>query len=98
MRWLETLLGRIGPDDAPITPTGDPERVRAVEDVLARARPLVEADGGDIRLVAVTDEGDVVLRLRGACATCARSAETVHGALEPEFRRRFDWFRSVRRG
>lgn len=96
MRWLETLLGTFGEPEN-VAPTGDPARVAEVEEILARLRPHAEADGGDIRLVAVTEDGEVHVRLEGACARCAAHAETLHGGLEPELRRRCAWFRAVRR-
>lgn len=44
----------------------EPQVRELVDDVL---RPLVEADGGTIELVSVTDER-IVIRLGAACAGC----------------------------
>lgn len=38
-----------------------------VEEVLNRVRPALRADGGDVELVDVTDDGVVKVRLKGAC-------------------------------
>ena len=53
MSFLRRLFGFAAahePAGAP-TATGDPERVRAVETVLAELRPLFRADGGDMVLL-----------------------------------------------
>jgi Fe-S cluster biogenesis protein NfuA len=52
-----------------------------VQKALAEIRPQVQADGGDIELVAV--EGDTVkVRLRGACVGCPMSALTLKQGVE----------------
>ena len=46
---------------------GDPgEFARRVEAVLAKVRPALQADGGDIELIAVEGQNARV-RLKGAC-------------------------------
>ncbi|MEE8168230.1 MAG: NifU family protein, partial [Candidatus Hydrothermarchaeales archaeon] len=47
-----------------------------VEEVLAKIRPSLQADGGDIQLVDVTD-GVVKVKLTGACGTCPMSQMTL---------------------
>ncbi|MBE3070646.1 MAG: NifU family protein [Planctomycetes bacterium] len=52
-----------------------------VEAVINEIRPLLQADGGDIELVAI--EGGVVkVRLRGACAGCPGAQMTLKMAVE----------------
>jgi len=52
-----------------------------VQKALAEIRPRIQADGGDIDLVAV--EGNVVkVRLRGACVGCPMSALTLKQGVE----------------
>jgi Fe-S cluster biogenesis protein NfuA len=52
-----------------------------VESALAQIRPMLQADGGDVELVAV--EGGVVkLRLKGACAGCPVSELTLKQGIE----------------
>ncbi len=59
-----------------------------VEKALEKIRPALQADGGDIELVEVTDDGVVKVKLVGACAGCPMSAMTlsagVEGALKEE--------------
>lgn len=55
------------------------DRVAAVIDAL---RPMLQADGGDIQLVDVDDEGVVTVRLRGACVGCPSAAITLTMGVE----------------
>ncbi|MCW4054599.1 MAG: NifU family protein [Candidatus Bathyarchaeota archaeon] len=54
---------------------------KRVQAALAEIKPQIQADGGDIDLVAI--EGNVVkVRLRGACAGCPMSALTLKAGVE----------------
>ena len=53
-----------------------------VEAILKQIRPSLQADGGDVELVEVTEEGTVKVRLRGACAGCAMSQMTLAFGIE----------------
>ena len=53
-----------------------------VEQVLARVRPALQADGGDVELVDVTDDGVVKLKLMGACGHCPMSTLTLKMGIE----------------
>ncbi|MCS7235223.1 MAG: NifU family protein [Armatimonadota bacterium] len=56
--------------------------VRArVERVLQAIRPYIQADGGDIELVDVSD-GVVQIRLAGACVGCMYSMMTLQAGVE----------------
>ncbi len=59
-----------------------------VEHVLALIRPAVVADGGDVELVDVTDDGDVTVRFHGACVGCPSSNITLQTGLERQLRDR----------
>ena len=61
------------------------EKVRAVIDLI---RPAVQADGGDIELVDVTDQGVVQIRFHGACHGCPSSHMTLHSGIERNVRER----------
>ena len=43
-----------------------------VEVALQDIRPALQADGGDVELVEVTDDGIVKVKLKGACGGCPR--------------------------
>ena len=49
---------------------------------LSELRPHLIADGGDIELVDITDEGVVQVRLLGACSDCSMSVMTIKAGLE----------------
>lgn len=57
-----------------------------VEAVLEKTRPGLRADGGDVELVDVTEDGVVKLRLTGACHGCPMSRVTLHHWIERELR------------
>jgi Fe-S cluster biogenesis protein NfuA len=48
---------------------------------LAQIRPALQADGGDVELVNVTD-GVVKLKLTGACSGCPMSTMTLKMGIE----------------
>jgi Fe-S cluster biogenesis protein NfuA len=52
-----------------------------VESALAKIRPALQADGGDVELVGVKG-GVVKLRLKGSCAGCPVSMMTLKGVIE----------------
>jgi Fe-S cluster biogenesis protein NfuA len=54
----------------------------AVEQALNDIRPALQADGGDIELVDVTDDGIVSVRLMGHCAGCPMSQMTLTHGVE----------------
>ena len=93
MSWLSRLLGS-GQEASP--PRGDPRRVHEVESVLDELRPMLAMDGGDFELVAVEDDGAVVLRAKGACVGCHAQATTLSQALETRLRERCGWVSVLR--
>jgi Fe-S cluster biogenesis protein NfuA len=66
-------------------PPPKPEEVRAALDVL---RPGLLADGGNVELVSVDDDGTVHVALQGACADCPAQEMTLRHVLEPQLRER----------
>ena len=52
-----------------------------VEAVLAKIRPSLQADGGDVELVAVTDAGVVQVKLTGACKGCPMDGRRIDRVL-----------------
>ncbi len=53
-----------------------------VKDALEMIRPSLRADGGDVELVDVTDDGIVKVRLTGACGGCPMSQMTLKAGIE----------------
>ena len=54
---------------------------KKVQKALAEIKPKIQADGGDIELVAI-ENGTVKVRLQGACAGCAMAALTLKQGVE----------------
>ena len=50
--------------------------------VVNRIRPAVQADGGDVELLEVTEAGLVRIRLHGACVGCPSSLMTLRLGIE----------------
>lgn len=68
--------------------------VERVERAIALCRPYLQADGGDVELLRVTDDGIVELMFLGTCVVCPMSRMTLRAGLErailkaaPEVRR-----------
>jgi Fe-S cluster biogenesis protein NfuA len=53
-----------------------------VERALESLRPYLEADGGDISLVEITNDFTVKVELHGACADCQMIQMTMKGGVE----------------
>ncbi len=53
-----------------------------INESLEELRPHLKADGGDMELVEITDEGIVRVRLLGACSDCSMSLMTIKAGLE----------------
>lgn len=53
-----------------------------VEAALDEVRPTMLADGGNVELVEVTDDGIVRVRLMGACSSCPMATVTLKMGIE----------------
>lgn len=53
-----------------------------VREVLELIRPNLQADGGDVELIEVRDDGTVVVELQGSCKGCPMSAITLAHGIE----------------
>ena len=53
-----------------------------VQTVLNKVRPMLQADGGDVELVDVTENNIVQVRLTGACKGCPMSQMTLKNGIE----------------
>jgi Fe-S cluster biogenesis protein NfuA len=57
-----------------------------VKTVLAKIRPSLQADGGDVEFVGI-DRGVVRVRLKGACVGCPMSQMTLKNGIEKLLKR-----------
>jgi len=53
-----------------------------VEKALEKIRPMLMADGGNVDLVDVSDDGVVKLKLTGTCGCCPMSQMTLKMGIE----------------
>ena len=53
-----------------------------IEAALEKIRPMLQADGGNVELVEVSDDGVVKVRLQGACGSCPMSQMTLKTGVE----------------
>ena len=58
-----------------------------VENALNKIRPYLKSDGGDVRILEITDDKTLHLELLGACSSCSMSAMTFRGGIEETIRR-----------
>ncbi len=58
-----------------------------VESALDQIRPYLQADGGNVSLVEITDDHIVKLELHGACKSCSMSMMTMKAGIEESIKR-----------
>jgi Fe-S cluster biogenesis protein NfuA len=58
-----------------------------VEDALQTIRPYLEADGGDVKILNISEDGVVKLELLGACGSCPMSTMTLRAGVEEAIKR-----------
>ena len=71
---------------ATLTQQPFPSVKEKVQGVINLIRPAVQADGGDIELVDVKDDGVVQIRFHGACHGCPSSTMTLQHGIERNLR------------
>ena len=59
----------------------DEEKAK-VKETLEELRPHLQADGGDLELVSIEEDGTVKVKLRGACAGCPGAMMTLQYGVE----------------
>jgi Fe-S cluster biogenesis protein NfuA len=58
------------------------EITKRIEAALDTVRPYLEADGGNVKIIELTDDMVVKLELVGSCSSCPMSAMTFKAGLE----------------
>jgi len=66
-----------------------------VQKIIDEIRPHLVADGGDIELIDVNDEGTVKVKLKGACAGCPMSQMTLQLGIERYLKSRIPQVKKV---
>lgn len=58
------------------------EILQRVNATLDKVRPYLQADGGDIEIVELTDDNVLKVKLTGACHGCPFSMQTLKAGVE----------------
>jgi Fe-S cluster biogenesis protein NfuA len=66
-----------------------------VEEALNEVRPSLQADGGDVKLVDVTEDGVVKVALQGRCAGCPMSQMTLQMVIQQHVQAKVPGVKSV---
>ncbi len=66
-----------------------------VKQALDDVRPSLQADGGDIELIEVKEDGTVMVKLQGACAGCPMSQMTLKQGVEAYLKKQIPEVKSV---
>lgn len=66
-----------------------------VKNVIEQLRPYLQADGGDIRFVNLTEDFVVNVELQGACGSCPFSRMTLKNGVEEAVRKALPEIKSV---
>ncbi|MFW6026593.1 MAG: NifU family protein [Candidatus Woesearchaeota archaeon] len=67
-----------------------------VQEIIDKIRPSLQADGGDVELVEVTDDGVVKVQLLGACHGCPMSTMTIKNGIEKTLKKYLPEVKEVR--
>lgn len=71
------------------------ELIRKVENVIDQIRPYLQADGGNIRFVELTEDYVVNVELLGACGSCPMSTMTLKAGVEQAMKKAIPEIKSV---
>lgn len=66
-----------------------------VREVLEMIRPSLIADGGDVELIDIRDDGTVVVELQGSCKGCPLSSLTLANGIERILKERVEGVTAV---
>ena len=66
-----------------------------VAEALQTIRPFLQADGGDVELIDVSEDGIVKVRLTGACGGCPMSQMTLSQGIERQLKARIPELKKV---
>jgi Fe-S cluster biogenesis protein NfuA len=58
-----------------------------VKTALNNVRPSLQADGGDVEFVSLTEDGTVSVKLTGACGGCPMAQMTLKMGIENDLKK-----------
>lgn len=68
---------------------------KGIENSINEIRPYLQADGGDIALVEITEDFVVKVKLLGACGSCPYSLQTLKLGVEDKLKSEFPQIKEV---
>ena len=68
-----------------------------VKNALEQIRPYLQQDGGDVEYVDMTNEGVVIVRLKGHCGSCPHALQTLKQGIEAAIKKVIPEVKSVER-
>ena len=71
------------------------ELLERVQEAVEGIRPYLQDDGGDVKIVEVTDDMEVKVELLGACASCSMSPSTMKAGIEEAIKRAVPEIKSI---
>lgn len=71
------------------------ELIPKIENVIDQIRPYLQADGGNIRFVELTEDNVVNVELLGACGSCPMSTMTLKAGVEQAMKKAIPQIKSV---
>ena len=74
----------------------DENIVEQVEETIDKIRPGLQADGGDVELINITDDGIVEVKLKGACDGCPMASLTIKNGIERTLKEEFPELKEVK--
>lgn len=69
--------------------------VNKVQAVIEQVRPYLQADGGDIQFIELTNDNIVKVELQGACGSCPYSRMTLKSGVEEAVKRAIPEIKAV---
>ncbi|MGP1415524.1 MAG: NifU family protein [Treponema sp.] len=60
-----------------------------VKEAIENIRPMLQADGGDVELKAISEDGKIYLSLQGACGSCPMATLTLKMGIEARLKEIF---------
>ena len=60
-----------------------------IKEAIENIRPMLQADGGDVELKSISEDGKVYLSLQGACGSCPMATLTLKMGIEAKLKDMF---------
>ncbi len=71
------------------------ELLERIQEAIEGIRPYLQDDGGDVKIVEVTEDMEVKVELLGSCASCSMSPSTMKAGIEEAIKRAVPEIKSI---